>query len=539
MNHTYKKIVLLILDGFGISTKTKGNAISDADPENLNYLLNNFPAVSLQASGPLVGLPWGEMGNSEVGHLNIGAGRIVGQDLPRITSSIQTGDFFKNPAFLRACEHVKTNNSKLHLLGMVSSGGVHSYDEHLYALLGLAAEHGIKDVFIHMITDGRDNGEKSALTDLDKLHDRISKIGIGHVATVAGRFYAMDRGGHWDQTEMEYQAIVNAVGDTSFSALDCVATNYAKGIYDEMIKPTVILNAENQPCAKVGENDAVIFFNFRQDRAIQLTTAFVMPERMGITQKHEKIKNLCFVTMTSYMENLPVDVAFGPIEIKNDLASLVSDAKMTQFHAAESEKFAHVTSFFNGGKMDPLPGEDRVIISSPDNLNNYSDHPEMSVQKLADVVIDKVLHTETNFFVVNFANADMVGHTGNLLSTIAAVKAMDIQFKRLADAVLSVGGCLVITADHGNAEEKINIQSGTINKDHTTAPVPLIVISNELKRTKPVSFNYDSLASVMPEGALSDVAPTILELFGLKKSAEMTGISLMPVIEAVAGKIES
>jgi len=535
----YKKIILLILDGFGISTKTKGNAISAANPENLNQLLNNFPAVSLQASGPLVGLPWGEMGNSEVGHLNIGAGRIVDQDLPRITSSIQSGDFFKNPVFLKACEHVKKNKSKLHLLGMISSGGVHSYDEHLYALLGLAAEQGIKDVYIHMITDGRDNGEKSALKDLDKLHDRIKKIGVGRVATVAGRFYAMDRGGHWDQTEMEYQAIVNAVGETSFSALECVATNYAKGIYDEMIKPTVILNEENKPLAKVEENDAVIFFNFRQDRAIQLTTAFVLPERMNIAQKHEKIKNLFFATMTSYMENLPVEVAFGPIEIKNDLAMIISKAGMTQFHAAESEKFAHVTSFFNGGKMDPLPGEERVIISSPDNLNNYSDHPEMSVQKLADVVIDKILHTETNFFVVNFANADMVGHTGNLLSTIAAVKAMDEQFKRLADAVLSANGCLVITADHGNAEEKINIQTGAINKDHTTAPVPLIVISNELKRSKPVKFGYDNLASLMPEGALSDIAPTILELFGMKKPVEMTGVSLLPVIEASAGKAEN
>lgn len=527
----YKKLVLLILDGFGVASRSRGNAISQANPQNLNNLLANFPAVTLQASGPLVGLPWGEMGNSEVGHLNIGAGRIVSQDLPRITASIQSGDFFRNPVFVKACEHVKTNNSKLHLLGMVSPGGVHSYDEHLYALLGLAAEQGVKDVFIHMITDGRDTEPKVALQTLEKLHSRVAQIGVGKIATVAGRFYAMDRGGHWHQTEMMYDAMVLGVGETATSALDAVATNYAKGIYDEMIKPTVILGQDNKPVATVGENDAVIFFNFRQDRALQLTIAFVDPERMLTEVKHEKIKNLFFVTMTSYMPQLQVEVAYPPLEIENDLAAIVSGAGMKQFHASESEKQAHVTSFFNGGKMDPLPNEERMVISSPDNTNNYVDHPEMSVERLADALIEKVLRTDTNFFVVNFANADMVGHTGNLEATVAAIRAIDEQLIKIAQAVVSVGGCLIISADHGNAEIMINTTSGEINKDHTTSPVPFILVANEFKRIVPAKISYDHLASLMPEGALSDIAPTILKLFGLAQPPQMSGISLLPVLE--------
>lgn len=529
-NPIFKKIVLLILDGFGVASSSRGNAISLSEPQNLNRLLSLYPVVTLQASGPLVGLPWGEMGNSEVGHLNIGAGRIVGQDLPRITSSIQSGDFFRNPVFLEACNHVKKNNSKLHLLGMVSPGGVHSYDEHLYALMGLAAEQGVENVFIHMITDGRDTDEKVALVSLEKLHARISQIGVGKIATVAGRFYAMDRGQHWQQTEMMYQAMVNGMGETANSALDCIASNYARGIYDEMIKPTVILEKDH-PVAKVENNDAVIFFNFRQDRAIQLTVAFVAPERMKIDQIHPKLENLFFVTMTSYLPELQVKVAFPPLEIENDIAAIVAKAGLKQFHAAESEKFAHVTSFFNGGKMDPLPGETRMIVSSPDNAHNYVDHPEMSVQKLTDTLIDKLANTDTNFFVVNFANSDMVGHTGNLQATISAIKAIDAQLGRIADTAIAAGACLIITADHGNSEQMINSQTGEIDKDHSTSPVPFIIVAKEFARPVPAKIDYNYLASLMPEGALSDVAPTVLELFGLPKSPQMTGVSLLPVFE--------
>lgn len=533
-NLPYKKLVLLILDGFGVASNSRGNAISQAKTPHLNELLSKFPALTLQASGPLVGLPWGEMGNSEVGHLNIGAGRIVGQDLPRITSSIQSGEFFKNPVLIKACEHVKKNNSKLHLLGMISSGGVHSYDEHLYALLAMAAENGLPQAYIHMITDGRDTDEKAALVSLDKLHDRIVKIGIGKVASISGRFYALDRGGHWQQTEETYQALVNGLGEVASSPIEAVAANYAKGIFDEMIKPTVIME-KGLPVAKVEANDAVIFFNFRQDRAIQLTQAFVQPEKMNVSTPHEKIPNLFFATMTSYMENLPVEVIFGPIEIKNDLAAIISRSSLKQFHAAESEKFAHVTSFFNGGKMDPLPGEERIIISSPDNSQNYMDKPEMSVERLTDILIDKIEKTDTNFFVVNFANADMVGHTGVLDAGIKAIEAIDEQLGKIAASVLGVSGCLIITADHGNAEEMIDFQTGAINKDHTTSPVPIILVAREFQRRIPAKIEYTTLASYMPEGALSDIAPTVLELLNLPKAEQMTGLSLLPALKEKVG----
>lgn len=529
----YKKILLLILDGFGVASPNRGNAISMAKPEHLNALISEYPTITLQASGPLVGLPWGEMGNSEVGHLSIGAGRIVGQDLPRINKSIQNGDFFKNEVLISACQHAKQNNSSLHLLGMVSSGGVHSYDEHLYALLGMAAEQGLQKVFIHMITDGRDTDQKAALLSLEKLNERIIQIGVGKIATVSGRFYAMDRGGHWEQTEMQYQAMVNGVGETSTSPLECIQRNYARGVFDEMIRPTVIVDVANNPIAKVAEHDSIIFFNFRQDRAIQLTAAFVAPERMQIAQPHEKIADLQFTTMTMYMENLPVQVAFGQKQIKNYLGQVLSAAGMRQFHVAETEKFAHVTSFFNGGYLDPLPGEDRLFVPSPNNTHNYMDSPEMSAAQIADALVDEISHEQYNFYVANFANADMVGHTGSFDATVAAIKAMDALFPRLVDAVLTAGGCMIITADHGNAEEMIDNQTGEINKDHTTAPVPFIIIAKELKRHVHSASGYNDLASLVPEGALTDIAPTILDLFGLQQPPEMDGISLLPAISAV------
>ena len=531
----FKKIVLLILDGFGVASAARGNAITSAKTPNLNSLLSQYPALTLQASGPLVGLPWGEMGNSEVGHLNIGAGRIVGQDLPRITASIQSGEFFRNPIFLQACEHVKKNNSKLHLLGMVSPGGVHSHEEHLYALLGVAAEQEIKNVFIHMITDGRDTREKIALESLEKLHTKITQIGVGKIATVAGRFYAMDRGGHWAQTELTYQALVSGLGETATSALDCIATNYAKGILDEMIPPTVIME-KGAPVATVAAGDAVVFFNFRQDRATQMTIAFVAPERMNLEPKHPKIENLFFATMTHYADDLHVPVAYGPIIIDDDLPTVIANAGLKQFHCAETEKYAHVTSFFHGGNLDPVKGEERIIVQSPSNSRNYSDAPEMSVEKISGTLIDKITRTDTSFFVANFANGDMVGHTGDLASAIKAVEAMDEQIGKIAAATLGVAGCLIITADHGNCEQMINAQ-GEIDKDHTTAPVPLLVIGAPFKKPVLERISYGSLAAMMPEGALSDIAPTILELFGLAKPKLMTGISLVQQLKISAGLV--
>jgi 2,3-bisphosphoglycerate-independent phosphoglycerate mutase len=532
----YKKVVLIVCDGFGIAPAGHGNAISLAKTPTLDYIVSNFPSLALQASGPLVGLPWGEMGNSEVGHLNIGAGRIVGQDLPRITNSIQNGEFFKNPIFLEAIEHAKKNNSSLHLIGMVSPGGVHSFDEHMYALLGLAAENGLRKVFIHMFTDGRDTEAKIAPESIRKLNERIARIGVGKVATMAGRFYGMDRGGHWNQTLLTYQSLVDGKGETAKSPEECVAQNYKAQIFDEMIKPTVILNVDNLPVAKIADNDAVIFINFRSDRALQLTQMFVTPEAAPQEFRRTVLQNLYFATMTEYAPGLPVHVAFTSMDLKNNLAEVLSNSKFTQFHIAESEKYAHVTAFFNCGRTEKYPGEERTIVTSPDNSGNYSDHPEMSAEKVADGLVEAISKTQTNFYICNFANCDMVGHTGVLQASIAAVEFVDMCLKRVLDACLAEDAVLIITADHGNVEQMINVRSGDIDKDHTTNPVPFLLIANEFRFPKSNNVPYLSISSRVPTGVVSDIAPSILELFDLPKPAEMTGVSLFNEIDEVPKK---
>jgi 2,3-bisphosphoglycerate-independent phosphoglycerate mutase len=530
----YKKVVLVILDGFGIASAGHGNAISHAKIPHLDHMVANYPSLTLHASGPLVGLPWGEMGNSEVGHLNIGAGRIVGQDLPRITASIQSGDFFKNKVLLEAVNHAVTNHSKLHLLGMVSDGGVHSLDQHLYALLALAEEKGLHEVYIHMFTDGRDTAEKVAMDSIKKLREKIARIGVGQIATIVGRFYAMDRGGHWNQTILTYEALVYGKGEIAHSAEDCIWRNYQNGVFDEMIKPCVISefgpSGNTYPVTKISDNDAIIFFNFRPDRALQLTQAFVNPEKLPQNFRQPQLKNLYFATMTEYAQHLPVKVAFAPTDLKNNLAEFLSQKGLKQFHISESEKYAHVTSFFNCGRNDPFPGEDRQIVASPDNARNYVDHPEMSAEELTDIFLSKISGTDANFFLANFANADMVGHTGSLRSAIKAVEVLDRQLKKILDTALEAGACLVITADHGNIEEMINTKTGDIDKDHTTNPVPFLVISKELKHAVPTDLNYIRLSAHVPDGAISDISPTILQLLGLEKPAEMTGISLLGII---------
>lgn len=532
MNHKkYKKVVLVIFDGFGIASHSRGNAISQAKIPNFNFALANYPALVLQASGPLVGLPWGEMGNSEVGHLNIGAGRIVGQDLPRITRSIQTGEFFKNPAFLSAIQHTKKNDSALHLIGLLSPGGVHSLDEHLYALLGLAETNGQRKVFIHMFTDGRDTDEKIALETLKKVRQKIQDIGVGQMATVTGRFYAMDRGGHWEQTLLTYKALVEGQGEVATSAEDCIKLNYDRQIFDEMIKPTVVLDSENRPVGQISDNDAVIFFNFRQDRALQLTESFILAQDVPEKFRGRILRNLFFVTMTEYAQNLPAKVAFPPLDLKNNLAEVLSENKLNQFHIAESEKYAHVTSFFNCGRTAEYPGERRSIITSPENSHNYVDHPEMSAEKLTDILTKEISSTETNFFVANFANTDMVGHTGNLKSAVKAVEFLDQCFGKIMKTSLLSDAALILTADHGNVEQMINLKSGGIDKDHTTNPVPFLLVSNEFKFKKTQETIYADLAAIVPQGVICDVAPTILELFGQKKPGEMTGVNLLNFLE--------
>ncbi len=434
-------------------------------------------------------------------------------------------------------EHVKKNNSQLHLAGMISGGNVHSSDEHLYALLGLAAATGVKEVYIHMFTDGRDTGEKVALESLQKLNLKIQEIGVGKIATMAGRFYAMDRGKHWEQTEMTYQAMVNGVGASAYSPEDAVLDSYNQGVYDEMIHPTVIVrrdeaDGEIYPMAKVTDHDALIFFNFRQDRAMQLVQAFVSPEVMGIVSRHHPPQDVFIVTMTEYYFGLPVTVAFPTQNLANNLAEVVSKSGMKQFHIAESEKYAHVTSFFNGGISDPMAGEERHIVKSPtDNSSNYVDRPEMSGMEITDILIDKILHSDHNFLLANFANADMVGHTGNLEAGIKAVKYIDRFLEKIMEASLSAGAALIITADHGNIEQMINQKTGEIDKDHTTNPVPFLLVAGELIFDQSKTRDYLSLSSRVPSGVISDIAPTILALLGQEKPHEMTGINLLVDLE--------
>ena len=525
----YKKLVLVVLDGFGISTASQGNAVTMAEPTTFNYLIDNFPATVLQASGPSVGLPWGEMGNSEVGHLNLGGGRIVGQDLSRITLAIEDRSFFKNPAFLGACEHVKKNNSNLHLVGLVSPGGVHSYDEHLYALLGLAAEQGVKNVYVHMFLDGRDTPPQIALETLDKLAKKMAVFNTGKIATVTGRFYAMDRAEHWNLTEAAYRAMVFGEGKETGSAQQAIEDNYARHVFDEMVPPTVIMQDNGKP-ALVSDNDAIIHFNFRSDRALQIVRALVEPGFAKFTKPIKPLKNLLLVTMTEFAQGLPVKIAFPPAEVKNGMAEFISKKGLRQFHIAESEKYAHVSVFFNGGIINPFPGEDRQIVTSPaSNYQNYVDVPEMSAFKTTDVLIAK-FKENYSFYLINYANADMVGHTGNMTASIKAVKALDSCIKKLSEECLKENICLMITADHGNIEELLDIRTGGINKEHSTNPIPLMLIAEQFRRVHPKEGGVISLSGVIPVGVLSDVAPTMLELMGIEKPAEMTGMSLLPLL---------
>ncbi|OGE81431.1 MAG: phosphoglycerate mutase (2,3-diphosphoglycerate-independent) [Candidatus Doudnabacteria bacterium RIFCSPHIGHO2_12_FULL_48_11] len=522
----FKKLVLVVLDGFGIATASHGNAVTLAQPANIDHFVNHYPNTTLQASGPAVGLPWGEMGNSEVGHLNLGAGRIVGQDLSRITLSIEDRSFFKNQAFSAAVEHVKKHNSSLHLMGLVSPGGVHSYDEHLYALLGLASESKVKNVYIHMFTDGRDTPPQIALESLEKLMHKINTFGTGNIASISGRFYAMDRAEHWNLTDLAYKVMVMGNGPKATSVKAAIEENYAKHIFDEMIPPTVIIQKDGNP-AVISENDAVIQFNFRPDRALQMTRALVEP---GFDKfpSVKQFKNLLVVTMTEYAKDLQVKIAFPPMEILNGLAEVVSKQGLRQFHVAESEKYAHVSVFFNGGIINPFPGEDREIVTSPmSNYQNYQDIPEMSAYKVTDALLSR-LNGNYSFFLVNYANPDMVGHTGNVSASIQAIKVIDECLKKLADACLEQDICMIITADHGNIEELLDIRSGGMDKEHSTNPVPFILVGRQFEEKKPKVGGIVSLSSVIPVGVLSDVSPTVLELMGMAKPAEMTGISLLP-----------
>lgn len=518
--------VLMILDGWGVASDSDGNAIALANTPVMDDLVRRYPAMTLRASGEEVGLSWGQMGNSEVGHLTIGAGRVYYQMLPRIDRDIGSGAFFERPVFLKAIEHVKKNNSKLHLVGLISSGRVHGMDTHCHALLELAKRHGLKDVFVHALLDGRDTLYNAGIDFVTTLMHKMKELKVGKIASLIGRFYAMDRDDRWDRIEKAYNLMVKGQGEaTAEDPLEAIRSSYAKEVYDEQMTSTVI--TENEvPVATIGEHDAVIFFNFRSDRARELTKAFVLPDFEKFPRA--AVDDLLFVTMAEYEARLPVDVVYPPEVISNTLAEVLSQAQLTQLHIAETEKYAHITFFLNGTHEDPFKGEERVIIPSP-KIASYDQEPAMSALQIMDRVIKEIRANHVDFIVLNFANADMVGHTGNLQATTKACEVVDACIGKIVEATLEKNGIVFITADHGNAEELKNLQTHGMDKEHSTNPVPFLIIANALAgQPGPTGeITNGDLSLSPPIGMLSDVAPTILKMLNIPQPAEMIGTPLL------------
>ncbi len=506
-----KLITLMILDGFGNNPRTDGNAIAAANKPNLDKYLATCPNTIVHTSGMDVGLPEGQMGNSEVGHTNIGAGRIVYQELTRITKSIKDGDFFDKEEFLNAVENCKKNNSKLHLFGLLSDGGVHSHNTHLYGLLEFAKRNGLKDVFVHCFFDGRDVPPDSSKVYTEELEAKIAEIGVGKIASVMGRYYSMDRDNRWDRVQQAYDVMVLGKGLTANSAVEAVENSFAKKEYDEFVKPTAILE-NGKPVATIGANDSVIFFNFRPDRAREITRTFVDPEFKGF-ERAGGFFPLYYVCMTQYDKTMPnVSVAFKPQTLNNTFGEYISKLGYRQLRIAETEKYAHVTFFFNGGVETQYEGEDRALIPSP-KVATYDLKPEMSAYEVADECVKRINSKQYDVIILNFANCDMVGHTGDFNAAKAAVEAVDTCVGRVVEAVTAQNGVVLITADHGNAEQMIDYENGGAFTAHTTNVVPLIGIGLGTSKLK--------------EGKLADLTPTILDIMGEAKPAEMTGESLL------------
>lgn len=529
LNSKPKIIVLCILDGWGVSQDDPGNAITQAQPSCFNELWFSYPHTILVANGQAVGLPEGQVGNSEVGHINLGAGRIVFQDLLRINTAIADGTFYQNQAFLNAIDHIIKNNSNVHLMGLVGYGAVHSDIAHLYAILQILKKSQIPQsrIKLHLFTDGRDSPPASAKIYLSEMLSKISSGELGQVASISGRYYAMDRDNRWDRTAKAYDAILGKSPSKSTNVLDVVEKSYAQNITDEFIVPTTIVDESQIPIGPIHQNDAAIFFNYRPDRARQLSKAFVLDNvatlktNFGETVKGfnrgPKIKNLFFISMTNYERHLPVTmVAFPPEEITMPIARVFAEMNAKQLHIAETEKYAHVTYFFNGGRELPYPGEDRILVDSP-KVASYDLVPQMSAPEITSQLINHISSGGYDFVVMNYANADMVSHTGNVKATILSVKTIDNQLKLLSRQILQMGGCLIITADHGNAEEMINLRTGEKDTEHNPSPVPFILAYPELR----------GINTQLPQGLLADVAPTILSLAKIPKPSQMTGRSLL------------
>lgn len=507
-----KPLMLMILDGWGVNPRTEGNAILKANIPNFNRLLRHYPSTILSASGLAVGLPEGQMGNSEVGHLNIGAGRVVYQDYTRISKDIESGDFFKNPILLSAIEQALKNDRSLHLMGLLSDGGVHSHIQHLEALLKFAKDKGLKKVFVHAFLDGRDVPPANAMVYINRIEKVMRELETGELATVSGRYYAMDRDKRWDRIEKAYNAIVLGEGLKSETAASAIEKSYKREETDEFVVPTVIVDKDGCPKSKVEKGDSVIFFNFRPDRARQLTYAFCEKDFDGFERKAGYIP-VFYVCMTQYDQKIKnAMVAYKPQSLDNIFADVLSEQGLTQLRIAETEKYAHVTFFFNGGVEKSYPGEDRILIPSP-KVATYDHKPEMSAYEVTRTVIEKINEEAYDVIILNYANPDMVGHTGMFDAAREAVEVVDKCAGNVIEAVREKGGTVIVTSDHGNAEQMLDYASGEPHTAHTVNPVPFILISDK---------NYK-----LRQGKLADVAPTMLQLLNIKKPPEMTGESLI------------
>ncbi|MER1998456.1 MAG: 2,3-bisphosphoglycerate-independent phosphoglycerate mutase [Lysinibacillus sp.] len=503
-------VALIILDGFAFRDETFGNAVAHANKPNFDRYWATYPHQTLTASGEAVGLPDGQMGNSEVGHLNIGAGRVVYQSLTRIHKSIRDKDFFNNAKFLKAIEHAKANGSKLHLMGLLSDGGVHSHYLHLFALLQLAKEHGLSEVYVHGFLDGRDVGPTTALGYIEETEKQMAAIGVGKFASIHGRYYAMDRDKRWERVKLTYDVLVDGIGESADSALEGVKASYERDVVDEFVVPFTI-KENGVSIATVDPNDVVIFFNFRPDRAIQLSTVFTNEafDGFAVSQKHPS--NMVFVSFTHYSDEVKALVAFENDNLVNTVGEVIAANGLTQLRIAETEKYPHVTFFMSGGREEKFAGEERILIASP-KVATYDLKPEMSAYEVTDALVEAIEADKFDAIILNYANPDMVGHSGMLEPTVKAIEAVDECLGRVVDTILAKGGAAIITADHGNSDEVVTVEGEPMTA-HTTNPVPVIV-------TKPG-------VELLEGGILADLAPTMLDLLGVKQPAEMTGSSLI------------
>lgn len=506
-----KPVALIILDGFALRDEVQGNAVAQARKPNFDRYWQSFPHTTLAAYGEAVGLPDGQMGNSEVGHLNIGAGRIVYQDLTRVNKAIREGTFFENEVMLGAIRHTKQHGSKLHLYGLLSDGGVHSHIDHLFALLELAKREQVKEVYIHAFLDGRDVAPDSARKYIEQLLAKIEELGVGQLATLQGRYYAMDRDRRWERVEKAYRAMVYGEGPAYRDPIQAIEESYAKSIYDEFVVPTVLVDDRGEPIGLISDDDAIIFYNFRPDRAIQISQVFTNKDFRGFDRGPGFPKNLYYVCLTHFSETVDGYVAYKPTNLDNTLGEVLTQQGLKQLRIAETEKYPHVTFFFSGGREAAFPGETRILIDSP-KVATYDLKPEMSAYEVTERLLQEIGKDEHDVIILNYANPDMVGHSGLLEPTIKAVEAVDECLGQVVDAILAKGGVAIITADHGNADLVVDEDNKPYTA-HTTNPVPCIITQEGLE--------------LREGGILADLAPTLLDILDIEQPEEMTGQSLI------------